>query len=196
MSWLSSAMTKPGQNASDARNKHQSEAEAFLIKLLRGNPDLLQHLLGQQSQIADLTFGGLQDLLANTGASARKSRVASFGATADANAAKSTRDVGLTGKSMGLGDGLLGGAALSAQNQAATQKNQDYNYENSPQKMSSDFMSGLQGVQGWEGIGAAPGNTLQNAIQQILGLQPLPVGPGLGDFLGQVAGSYATGGFK
>jgi hypothetical protein len=185
---MSNIFTPPGTSQRNSQVDRQSGASTQLSGLLPGETAYQQQLQNfRSSQLPNLEQG-VQNAYYNTTQGGRNAQVAAYGAQqqAHANSAAGQANAEFAGNPT-----LAQGYQLDQQNQANQATNNYAGYVNSPQEQNSAWGQYLNANQA-----ASPNYSGATQLASgVYGQPQVPVGQGLGGFLGEALGSWAGAGF-
>ena len=184
---MNSAFTPAGTSQAEGQQNRNSGAAGYAYNLLPGQSQYEKMQQGYQMQDAPQTQNAWNQLAGFTTQGGRNQLVNSYGqqqqGMAQGNAANAD--------SMFAGNhGLAQGYQLDQMNQANTNTANYQNEINSPQYLQQAYqaLAGTQPTANYQG--------LNSLLQGVYGQPNVPVGQGLGGFLGSAASSWAGSGFK
>jgi hypothetical protein len=185
MGWLDSLFTPPGTNRRNSQLDQQHTASGYSSNLLPGEFNYQQQLQGFRSSQLPTAENAVNSLGQWTTQQGRDQESNAYTNWAQA-AARSRAAQGYSG--FAGNQSLQQGYGLDQMNQANSQSAQYQGQINSPEAQQAAlqaYMGGLNALSpNYNGLSQLTGN--------VYGQPTVPVGQGIGDFLGNLAGQYAT----
>jgi hypothetical protein len=186
--FLESWFTPPGTNARNAQQDQIADIMSVLQKRFHQMNPLIQRWIEGRARLMPQAMRAVQELIDAQSPGAIAARIARQGNAADENAAQSARQAALALRASGLGDGAVGGAVAGELANALREKNRYYAYEHSPERQAQSLQAILGAVGGYGALGGNDFNTAMSLGSLINNQQPVLVGAGFGEILGQLAG--------
>lgn len=189
---ISSAFTPPGQHAAQGRDERNSSAQQMFGNLLNQYGKLGSQQIGFANSLEPQYESNLLQGISGLGESGTQAGIREFGNGANERAAQSAQSTNMTLRSQGYNPGSS--VTEGANNAAQAATNQFAREQSSAQAKAQRASMALQFIM--QGMSPSSFSGLSQLGSGVYG-QPAPyVGKGIGDYAGQLAGMYASGGKK
>jgi len=192
-SFLESAFTPAGTNARRGQENQIRGMSKRLQGLFDSYIPLAQKQIGNQGRVLDSNAQLIQDFMGTLGESGRRAGLSRFNSEVDAQGVSED-----AGTDMGLGAAGVdaqtrAGVKANARRGRASAKNKFFADTYDPTNIAARLSAGNNAIGGYLNNSGLPINSANSLFGSVNGQQPVQVQPGLGDYIGQAAASYAGG---